>query len=128
MLEGQGKKLVATFLYFIPYLIVAQSVPTRTALDPLPLRASTCSLIRAFRRLTINDHNAISLALLACQILVFRGVSSSTRTPRFSLGGKQTYHDRLRSLVPLSVVHKTRLRIQVQGRIQDFRQGGVVNE
>ena len=63
---------------------------------------------QSFQR-TYNDHNAISLALLACQIL--RGVSSSTRTSRFWLGGKQTHLDRLRRLVPLSVIHKTR-RIQ----------------
>ena len=86
--------------------VVATS-PTRTALDPLPLRASTCSLIRAFRGLTTTTMLSGSLALLACQIL--RGVSSSTRTSRFWLGGKQTHLDRLRRLLPLSVVQKTRL-------------------
>ena len=93
----------------LPVFHPAQSVPHTYSSRPSAFKRFNLLRHQSFQR-TYNDHNAISLALLACQIL--RGVSSSTRTSRFWLGDKQTHHDRLRRLVPLSVVHKTRLSIQ----------------
>ena len=116
---SQCQKLVATFVL---YLIVAQSVPHTYSSRPSAFKRFNLLCYQSFQR-TYNDHNATMLGLsgpLSLQLSNTPGsISSSTRTSRFRLGGKQTHHDRLRRLVPLSVVQKTRLCILV-GRSPTF--------